>query len=104
MNEAEDRLNLIRQFNAFNKKRVGVLKPVATALYFALLDVANHADHLQGVRQTIAVDNDRLMRLSGIGNKKTLVAHREELVENGFIEYRKGTHGRTGTYRLVRLY
>lgn len=101
---SEEYLNLIRQFNAFNVKRIGVLKPTAVAIYVTLLDVANRAGNHAGIRQTIAVDNDRLMRLAGIANKKTLGEHRKTLVANRFIDYKRGGRGAPSTYTLLRLY
>lgn len=81
-----------------------MLKPASVALYITLLDIANRASHEGGVLTTIAVDNERLMKMSGIGNKKTLAAHRKELVTNGFIRYTRGSRGISGRYRLVKLY
>ena len=99
-----DRLNLIRQFNAFNVKRIGRLKPTAVALYFTLLDIANRASFDGGVIPSFHVDNERLLKLSGIANLRTLRLHRNELVNAGFISYHKGARGQPSLYRLFKLY
>ena len=104
MCEHRQLLNLIRQFNAFNQKKIGTLKPQAVALYIALLDVANQASFAGGVTNTISIDNNRLLQLSAIGNKKTLALHRQALVDNGFIDYTQGGQGKVGAYRIIKLY
>ena len=94
----------LQGFPPYRRATLRVLKPAAIAIYIALLDVANRAGNHAGLRQTVAVDNDRLMRLAGIANKKTLGEHRRALVANRFIDYKKGGRGTPGTYTLLRLY
>ena len=106
---SDTKLNLILQWNAFNLKRIGLLKPPAISIYVTLLDLANRASFSGGVTSSISVDNERLMRLSGIGSKQTLIEHRNILIRHGFISYSSGGHfvdGKrvSGCYTIIKLY
>lgn len=51
----------------------------------------------------ITTSNQRLMGRSGIQNEKSFIKYRDELINHGFIEYRKGKKGQPGKYRLKSL-
>lgn len=105
-----EQLNYVRQLEAFFKRGLGELKPAAIALYTALFHVANAASCSGGVDPNVRVDNRRLLKLTGIGNEKTLAIRRNELIERGFIEYQAGgnydAEGNrlSGLYHIVKLY
>ena len=103
-----EKLNIVRQFIAFEEKSKGKLKSSAIAVYLALLHLANRASYEGGVNPIVAVDNARLIMYSGIGSKRTLYEQRKNLVRLGFIKYKRGryTDGKSslGQYELVRLY
>lgn len=103
-----EKLNLVRQFRAFHSLSNENLKASAISLYFKLLGLANEASHEGGVNQTVTVDNKRLMGIAGIGSEHTLIEQRKELIEQGFIVYKKGAcvekKCAPGSYTLVKLY
>ena len=104
-----EKLNYVSQMRAFSQKGLGVLKPAAIALYVSIFSLANESSHADGVNQSVRADNERLMTLSGIGNKRTLMTQRKSLVDAGFIKYEKGGRGiegrrQPGTYTIVKLY
>ena len=102
------KLDFFQQERAFFKLKAD-LKSNAVALYFALLHIANASSHEGGINQSFRVDNERLMHLSGIASKKTLVSIRNVLCQRGFIDYQSGgrfVDGRrnVGLYTLKKLY
>lgn len=74
------------------------LPPMATLLWTWLFQMFNRS----GWKEWIKVDNSRLMSLMGV-SKNTLIKNRSILVEKGLIDYRKGSKGRPGSYRLKKL-
>lgn len=103
------KLNLILQFRAFFRRQDDTLNHSAIALYNALLHVANESSYEGGINQTFTVDNERLMKLAGIGSKNTLNLQRKALCERGLIKYVCGGRfekGRrtVGKYELIKLY
>ena len=104
----DGKLNFVKQLRAFYQKGLGTLKPSAIALYLSVFAVANEAGN-GGVLQSVRIDNERLMKMSGIGTKHTLFLHRQILCELGFIEYEKGGQfvdglRISGKYSLIKLY
>ena len=104
-----EKLNYVSQMRAFSQKGLGILKPAAIALYVSIFSLANESSHADGVNQSVSADNQRLMNLSGISNKRTLMTQRKSLVDAGFIKYEKGGRGiegrrQSGKYTIVKLY
>lgn len=93
-------MEYIRQMNAFALKSVGVLDTNAGMLYFRLFMRANSTGWKD---EWIAVTNEYLMAMTGIGSHHTIIAARDKLKENGFIDFIPGGKHRPTMYKLLPL-
>ena len=75
------------------------LEPVSQLLYFRLLDVFNCADWPESVQ----VDNQRIMSMTGQHSEKSAIIARDRLVSAGLISYQRGKKGSPGRYSLIRF-
>lgn len=93
-------MKYINQLNAYwNWARLNPLPSKAGYLYFALLDCANAACW----KREINVPNSTLQAMAGL-DKNGLVRYRNQLIQNGLIEYKPGNRGSNGTYKMIPLY
>lgn len=92
-------MKYINQLNAYwNWARLNPLPSKAGYLYFALLDCANAACW----KREINVPNSTLQAMAGL-DKNGLVRYRNQLIQNGLIEYKPGNRGSNGTYKIIPL-
>ena len=91
--------DFIRQFNAFADLSIGDLDVNAFAVYVRLFAANNKAGRVEWFSMT----NERLMAETGI-NEKPIIRAKNELIQKGFIEYRKGKKGSPSKYKLTVLY
>lgn len=90
-------MKYINQLNAYwNWARLNPLPSKAGYLYFALLDCANAACW----KREINVPNSTLQAMAGL-DKNGLVRYRNQLIQNGLIEYKPGNRGSNGTYKII---
>lgn len=90
-------MNYIAEINAFHAKmRRTPLSRDAQLLWFKLMDFANRLYW----PDTFQVDNKRLMEMTNMGSKHTLIAARNELVDAGLLSFIAGTKGSPSVYRF----
>lgn len=93
-------MEYIRQMNAFALKSVGILDVNASMVYFRLFMKANSNGWKD---EWISVTNEYLMAMTGIGSHHTIIAARNKLKENGFIDFIPGGKHRPTMYKLLPL-
>ena len=75
---------------------MGLVPPVAQALYFRLFLINNRA----GWTEWFGATNQRLMLEVGLNSAHTLIENRNLLKKLGFIEFKQGKKGQPTLYRL----
>lgn len=75
---------------------MGLVPPVAQALYFRLFLINNRA----GWTEWFGATNQRLMLEVGLNSAHTLIENRNLLKRLGFIEFKQGKKGQPTLYRL----
>ena len=75
---------------------MGLVPPVAQALYFRLFLINNRA----GWAEWFGATNQRLMLEVGLNSAHTLIENRNLLKRLGFIEFKQGKKGQPTLYRL----
>jgi hypothetical protein len=92
-------MNYIKQLKGFRIRRM--IEPINTnsiCLYFILLEYNNELDFIKW----FTAPNSTLQGLTGL-HIKTLQRARNELVQKGYINYKKGTGNKAGLYNIVDL-
>lgn len=93
-------MNYLLEIQAFERKMRRVpLSRDAQLLWYKLMQFAN----LLWWPETFNVDNKRLMEMSRIGSKHTLIDARNELVEAGLISFTPGKKGTPSSYQLISV-
>ena len=89
--------NMIAQLTAFGRISIDNLSAVAQSLYLRLILIDNGL----GWPEHFYASNSRLMTEAGINNEKTLITARNQLIQMGLVEYKRGTaKGKASTYKL----
>ena len=92
-------MNYISQLNAFfDIKLSNPLSANAQCLYINLFYMNNKCNWIE----RFTVSNTMLCALTGI-DRRTLDRVRNELIQKGYIEYKKGTGNQAGTYLIVQF-
>lgn len=92
-------MNYIKQVNAFYKLiQDNPLSPNAQCLYNYLLNKCSEL----GWKSEFSVSNLIVCGFTGL-NRRTLDRVRNELVQKGYIEYKKGYSNKAGKYVIVRF-
>lgn len=81
---------------SYSDSSVGLVPPVAQALYFRLFLINNRA----GWTEWFGATNQRLMLEVGLSSAHTLIENRNLLKRLGFIDFRQGKKGQPTLYRL----
>lgn len=81
---------------AYSDSSVGLVPPVAQALYFRLFLINNRA----GWTEWFGATNQRLMLEVGLSSAHTLIENRNLLKRLGFIDFKQGKKGQPTLYRL----
>ena len=88
---------MITQLTAFGRISIDNLSATAQALYLRLILIDNGL----GWPERFYASNSRRMTEAGINSEKTLITARNQLIQMGLVEYRKGTaKGKASTYKL----
>lgn len=89
--------NMIAQLTAFGRISIDNLSAAAQSLYLRLILIDNGL----GWPEHFYASNSRLMTEAGINNEKTLITARNQLIQMGLVEYKRGTaKGKASTYKL----
>ena len=89
--------SMITQLTAFGRISIDNLSATTQALYLRLILIDNGL----GWPERFYASNSRLMTEAGINSEKTLITARNQLIQMGLVEYRKGTaKGKASTYKL----
>ena len=89
--------SMINQLTAFGRISIDNLSAAAQSLYLRLILIDNGL----GWPERFYASNSRLMTEAGINSEKTLITARNQLIQMGLVEYRKGTaKGKASTYKL----
>lgn len=91
--------DFIKQFNTFADLSIGNLDVNAFAVYVRLFAANNKAGRVEWFQMT----NERLIAETGL-NEKTIIKAKNNLIQKGFIQYRKGKKGTPSNYKLTILY
>ena len=81
---------------SYSDSSVGLVPPVAQALYFRLFLINNRA----GWTEWFGATNQRLMLEVGLNSAHTLIDNRNLLKRLGFIDFKQGKKGQPTLYRL----
>ena len=81
---------------SYSDSSVGLVPPVAQALYFRLFLINNRA----GWTEWSGATNQRLMLEVGLNSAHTLIENRNLLKRLGFIDFKQGKKGQPTLYRL----
>jgi DnaD/phage-associated family protein len=89
-------LDYIRQINAFeNLNEFNDIGPGAQLLWYKLMRVAN----LSGWQKELSISNTRLQSMTKT-SEKTLINNRNQLIQNGLLQYKKRGRTKAGIYIL----
>ena len=89
--------SMINQLTAFGRISIDNLSAAPQSLYLRLILIDNGL----GWPERFYASNSRLMTEAGINSEKTLITVRNQLIQMGLVEYRKGTaKGKASTYKL----
>lgn len=92
-------MNYLKQLNAFFELLfTNPLSPKAICLYSTLLHINNKCLW----KKRFKVANTTLMSITSI-DRRTLDRVRNELVQKGYIEYKKGNGNQAGEYTIINL-
>lgn len=90
-------MNYLHEINAFRRlMERAPLSHKAQVLWYVLMDFDNRLRWAE----EFSIDNDRLMKLTGIESRTTLISIRKELVDAGALIFSPGKKGAPSTYRL----
>ena len=94
-------MNYIEQLNEYNLKLIThPISPNARSIYISLLDFNNRL----AWKEEFGIANNCLMEISGIESKSTFNRARKELIDNGYILYKKGKNNiLVGLYKIISL-
>ena len=91
-------MSYIDRLNSFNLwLESNALEPASQLLYFKLLNVFDRA----GWPESVQVDNQRIMSMTGQRNEKAAIAARDRLVSAKLITYQRGKKGAPGRYSIA---
>lgn len=89
-------MDYIRQINAFeNLNEFNDIGPGAQLLWYKLMRVAN----LSGWQKELSISNTRLQSMTKT-SEKTLINNRNQLIQNGLLQYKKRGRTKAGIYIL----
>jgi len=92
-----DFIDFIREILAFERwLRTNHLPATSQLLWYKLFMLCNSA----GWAEWVVVENAALMAQIHLGNKASFIRYRDNLLESGLIEYRKGRKGHPNQYKL----
>ncbi|WP_251855392.1 DnaD domain-containing protein [Enterococcus italicus] len=92
-------MDYIRQINAFeNWNEFNEIGPGAQLLWYKLMRVAN----LSGWQNELSISNTRLQSMTK-STEKTLINNRNQLIQNGLLQYKKRGRTKAGIYILTDL-
>ena len=94
-------MNYIEQLNEYHLKLItDPISPNARSIYISLLDLNNKLCW----KEEFGIANSRLMETSGIESRTTFNRARKELIDNGYILYKKGKNNiLIGLYKIISL-
>lgn len=92
-------MDYIRQINAFeNLNEYNEIGPGAQLLWYKLMRVAN----LSGWQNELSISNTKLQSMTKT-SEKTLINNRNQLIQNGLLQYKKRGRTKAGIYILTDL-
>lgn len=90
-------MTYIDLINAFERWLETNYLPISSQLlWYKLISLFNKC----GWSEWVTVDNQRLMSIMQIKNEKTFIKCRDNLIEAGLFEYRKGKKGSPNQYKI----
>lgn len=90
-------MTYIDLINAFERWLETNYLPISSQLlWYKLISLFNRC----GWSEWVTVDNQRLMSIMQIKNEKTFIKCRDNLIEAGLFEYRKGKKGSPNQYKI----
>lgn len=90
-------MNYIKQVNSFYELLlINPLNANSQCLYFSLMHINNKCNWLKD----FTVANTTLMTFTGL-NLSALQRARNDLIQKGYIKYKKGTGSSAGTYSII---
>lgn len=100
----EKKRNYIFEINAFERwLEVNRLSSNAQLLWYKLMYLNSRSGTKEAWQEWISVDNYRLMGFMGIG-EKALINARQQLIDSGLIEVKKGKKSFPNKYKILSFY
>ncbi|HOR13249.1 MAG TPA: hypothetical protein PKX46_04930 [Clostridia bacterium] len=91
-------MNYLQQINAFERwLETSYLPYPSQLLWYKLMCLGNRS----GWSEWVIVDNRRLMSMMQQKHEKTLIRWRDALIDAGLVEYKRGSKGAPGRYKLL---
>ena len=93
-------MNYMPELNAFAERmRRNPLSNNAQLLWYKLMDAANRLHW----PETFQLDNGRLKSLLNVGSTHTVLSARQELVDDGLLEFIAGAKGKPSVYKMLSV-
>lgn len=93
-------MNYMPELNAFAERmRRNPLPNNAQLLWYKLMDTANRLHW----PETFQLDNARIMQMMNVGSRHTAAAARQELVDDGLLEFIAGAKGKPSVYKMLSV-
>lgn len=93
-------MNYMPELNAFAERmRRNPLSNNAQLLWYKLMDTANRLHW----PETFQLDNARIMQMMNVGSRHTAAAARQELVDDGLLEFIAGAKGKPSVYKMLSV-
>lgn len=93
-------MNYMPELNAFAERmRRNPLSNNAQLLWYKLMDTANRLRW----PETFQLDNARIMQMMNVGSRHTAAAARQELVDDGLLEFVAGAKGKPSVYKMLSV-
>lgn len=93
-------MSYIDEINAFDRRmHRAPLSPIAQLLWYKLMQFSNRLHWPEDFQ----IDNKRLMAEINVSALHTLIAARQELVEDGLLTFTPGVRGRPSIYQLLSV-
>lgn len=79
--------------------KINKIPNLSQLLYYKIISIFNDNNW----EQWLHISNFELMKSTNIPSEKTLIKHRNNLLENNLLEFRRGTKSRPNQYKISTI-